>query len=154
MKQMKSRLAITLMLLSIHLMQPAHADDTMQTEILHHINQYRITHGLSRLTMNATISKEATQHSVEMARHQLPFGHHKFDERVKRLSKSIQYTNGCAENVAYNYKNAQDVVKNWLLSPGHRQNIRGHYNLTGIGVARDERGRIYYTQLFVRTKQA
>jgi uncharacterized protein YkwD len=155
MKQMKSPLAITLMLLFINTIQPAQAAEaSMQTEILHHINQYRITHGLSRLTMNATISKEATQHSREMATHQLPFGHNKFDQRVKRLSKTIPYTNGCAENVAYNYKDAKDVVKNWLLSPGHLQNIRGHYNLTGIGVARDERGRIYYTQLFVRTRQA
>lgn len=135
-------------------MDPALAsnvDELMQREILYRINQYRVTHGLSKLTMNAAISKEATLHSVEMARHKLPFGHNKFDERVKRLSKVIQSTNGCAENVAYNYKNAEDVVKNWLLSPGHRQNIRGHYNLTGIGIARDERGRIYYTQLFVRT---
>ncbi len=49
-------------------------------------------------------------------------------------------------------EHAEIVVKQWLLSPGHRQNIRGNYNLTGIGVARDERGRPYYTQMFVRTK--
>ena len=127
-------------------------DSRMQKEILHYINQYRTTHGLSKLTLVDTISKEATQHSREIARHQIPFGHVKFNDRMNRLYKTIHESTGGAENVAYNYKNAKEVVRQWLLSPGHRHNIQGHYNLTGIGVARDERGRIYYTQLFVRTK--
>ena len=128
-------------------------DAGMQKEILHYINEYRTTHGLSRLTMIPAISQEATQHSIEMARHKIPFGHLKFNDRINRLYKKIKESNGGAENVAYNYKDAKEVVRQWLLSPGHRQNIRGHYNLTGIGIARDERGRIYYTQLFVRTRQ-
>ena len=130
----------------------SHHDATMQNQILSHINQYRTTHGLSALKMNDKITKEATQHSQDMASHRLAFGHQKFDERTKHLYQSISHANRIAENVAYNYKNAADVVKNWLLSPGHRQNIRGNYNLTGIGVARDAQGRIYYTQMFVHTR--
>ena len=130
--------------------EKATTDAVMQKEILYHINKYRITHGMMMLRMNDLITREATIHSQEMAQHKLPFGHLKYEQRMGRLFKAIKHSNGGAENVAYNYKNAEIVVQEWLKSPGHRQNIRGSYNLTGIGIARDERGRIYYTQMFVR----
>ena len=154
MKQIKATILISLF---IGLFQPATAataiantDASMQKEILYHINKYRITHGMSMLKMNNLITQEATAHSRDMAQHKMPFGHLKYEQRMGRLFKAIEHSNGGAENVAYNYKTAEIVVKEWIKSPGHRQNIRGSYNLTGIGIARDERGRIYYTQMFVR----
>lgn len=153
MKQVITSIWVSLV---IGLFQPAvaaernDADANMQKEILYHINKYRITHGMMMLTMNNLITKEATIHSRDMAQHKLPFGHMKYEQRMGRLFKAIKHSNGGAENVAYNYKNAEIVVQEWLKSPGHRQNIRGNYNLTGIGIARDERGRIYYTQMFVK----
>ena len=131
--------------------QPVTTEDAvMRNAILYHINKYRITHGMSPLKTNHLITHEATIHSQDMAKHRLPFGHLKYEQRMGRLFNAIKHSNGGAENVAYNYKTAEIVVKEWLKSPGHRQNIRGNYNLTGIGIARDERGRIYYTQMFVR----
>lgn len=124
----------------------------MQQAILHYINKYRTTHHLSKLTLLPAISQEATQHSTNMARHKIGFGHAQFNLRIKRLYKKIKGANGGAENVAYNYKSAQEVVRQWLLSPGHRHNIEGNYQLTGIGIARDEKGRMYYTQIFIRTR--
>lgn len=154
MKQIK---AIVYIFLFIGLFQQATAateisntDAAMQKEILYHINKYRITHGMLMLKTNHLITQEATIHSQDMAKHKLPFGHLKYEQRMGRLFKTIDHAKGGAENVAYNYKTAEIVVKEWLKSPGHRQNIRGNYNLTGIGIARDERGRIYYTQMFVR----
>jgi uncharacterized protein YkwD len=157
MKQLKIFISFSLLITVLSSAFAAHTslkhsnNAAMQKEILHYINQYRTTHGLRKLTILPVISQEATQHSIEMARHQIPFGHAKFNDRMNRLYKKIKGSNGGAENVAFNYKNAQVVVEQWLRSPGHRQNIRGSYNLTGIGVARDERGRIYYTQIFVRS---
>ncbi|RUR12193.1 hypothetical protein ELY15_05865 [Legionella sp. km772] len=55
------------------------------------------------------------------------------------------------ENIAFGYRTAQEVVKGWLSSPGHRGNILGNYNFMGIGIARDGRGRIYFTQIFIKT---
>ncbi len=154
MKQIKATILISLF---IGLFQPATAataiantDASMQKEILYHINKYRITHGMSMLKMNNLITQEATAHSRDMAQHKMPFGHLKYEQRMGRLFKAIEHSNGGAENVAYNYKTAEIVVQEWIKSPGHRQNIRGSYNLTGIGIARDERGRMYYTQMFVR----
>ena len=153
MKHIKSIIFISLFLGFFQQATAASKTDTdaaMQKEILYHINKYRITHGMSMLKTNHLITKEATIHSQDMAQHKLPFGHLKYEQRMGRLFKAIAHSNGGAENVAFNYKNAEIVVQEWLKSPGHRQNIRGNYNLTGIGIARDEQGRIYYTQMFVR----
>ncbi|MFI4918758.1 MAG: CAP domain-containing protein [Legionellales bacterium] len=128
------------------------SDTAIQNSILIHINEYRQQHHLPKLKMNNFIVKEAKQHSIDMANHSMPFGHKHFSQRIKKLYAQINNANAGAENVAYNYKDASDVVKNWLRSPGHKRNIDGHYNLTGIGVARDQKGKLYFTQIFVRTE--
>lgn len=128
------------------------ADQSLQQAILIHINQYRLKKGLSALTMNQQMIIEAKQHSQEMASHKIPFGHQKFMERINRLHKTIKNSGAGAENVAYNYKDARDVVTNWLKSPGHKRNIDGNYDITGIGVARDSKGKLYFTQLFLKTR--
>ncbi|WED43461.1 CAP domain-containing protein [Legionella cardiaca] len=151
-----------LLVLLLVLMQPVNATgktnyqsvaigSSMQKGILFYINEYRAKRGLKPLKMNNLMSKEAEIHSREMANHKIGFGHQDFNKRIKRIYTEIKFCRGGAENVAYNYKDAQDVVKNWLTSPGHRRNIVGNYNLTGIGLARDSRGKIYFTQIFLRT---
>lgn len=127
------------------------SDAAIESTILVHINAYRHQHGLSTLTMNSEISREARIHSLDMANHRMSFGHKDFAKRINKLHAKIKNSNAGAENVAYNYKDAADVVKNWLRSPGHKRNIRGNYNLTGIGIARDNRDRIYFTQIFLKT---
>ena len=127
------------------------SDIAIQNSILIYINEYRQKHGLSALKMDNNIVKEAKNHSIDMANHTMPFGHKYFLSRIDRLHSKIKNSGAGAENVAYNYKDAQDVVKNWLRSPGHKRNIDGNYNLTGIGIARDSKGKIYFTQIFLRT---
>jgi uncharacterized protein YkwD len=126
-------------------------DAAIERAILVHINEYRQNHGLSKLTMDAKISQEARVHSQDMAVHRMPFGHIQFKKRIDHLHAHIKNSNAGAENVAYNYKGAQDVVNNWVKSPGHKANIVGNYNLTGIGIARDAKGKIYFTQMFLKT---
>ena len=125
--------------------------ESMPTDILRYINQYRQTQGLPALQMSAAVSQEAVRHSREMAIHEVPFGHTGFNQRIHRVYETITDAEAGAENVAYNYKTAKIVVDGWIKSPGHRRNIVGRYNLTGIGVVRDKAGKLYYTQLFVRT---
>eukprot|EP00920_Eleutheroschizon_duboscqi_P017275 GHVT01041341.1.p3 GENE.GHVT01041341.1~~GHVT01041341.1.p3 ORF type:complete len:101 (-),score=22.91 GHVT01041341.1:1215-1517(-) len=59
-----------------------------------------------------------------------------------------------AENVGMNlgvYNTAEEVVKGWIDSPGHRANLVGDFDLCGIAVARAPSGAFYYTQLFAAT---
>jgi len=126
-------------------------EQKMAADILVYINQYRVQHGLPKLVMNRVLSDEALKHSADMATHVVPFGHDGFSQRMDHLHQRIPASLSGAENVAYNYKTAKIVADGWINSPGHRQNLMGHYNLTGIGIAHDKMGRLYYTQMFLRS---
>jgi uncharacterized protein YkwD len=87
-----------------------------------------------------------------MAKGKVPFSHNGFEARVKAIPLSY---NSAAENVAFNmgYTNpAKQAVIGWLNSPGHLKNLRGRYNLTGIGVAANDKGEVYLTQIFLNGK--
>ncbi len=133
------------------LIKKTSTDLVIENTILVEVNAYRKKYHLVPLTMNARISQQAKNHSRNMAKHQVPFGHKNFFKRVDVLRKEVKNTGAAAENVAFNYKDAHDVVKNWMLSPGHKKNILGNYNLTGVGIARDSLGKIHFTQMFVKT---
>lgn len=150
------RLVFVILLFSLSTLCPSYANTSevsIEEEILAQVNSYRQQHHLSPLKMNRAMSMQAKIHSTNMAKHHLPFGHANFLKRVKALRKEIKNPGAAAENVAFNYKDAHHVVKNWLLSPGHKKNIVGNYNLTGIGIARDALGRIYFTQMFMKTTE-
>lgn len=124
-------------------------DKSYQKQILDEINRYRINHHLAELTLDETISKEATQHSTDMALNKVSFGHAGFDNRMINIFKQWQQHYGIAENVAMSPFDAKSVVTMWLDSSGHRKNIEGNFNYTGIGLAHDQQGYIYITQIFL-----
>lgn len=118
------------------------------------INQYRSSLDLAPLTLNAQISRQAQMHSQKMAQGRVKFSHHGFERRVEKLKHKIPYRR-ISENVAYNQgysKPATKAVAGWIESEGHRQNIIGNYNLTGIGVAKNQQGEYYFTQIFIGEK--
>lgn len=121
---------------------------SMADEILKYINEYRRKKGLPPMVMNAAMSAEALKHSENMAARRTSFGHNGFQHRLKRVSSALSGISGAAENVAMGSKTAKEVVDNWLTSSVHKQNIGGAYNLTGIGVAADKKGVLYFTQIF------
>ena len=47
---------------------------------------------------------------------------------------------------------AEGVVKMWLNSQGHRENIEGDYNMTGIGISKSADGTPYFTEIFIRAQ--
>ena len=91
-------------------------------------------------------------HSQNMAQQQVKFSHQGFESRIEAIEDYISYRSA-AENVAYNegYSTpAERAVTGWIKSDGHRQNSVGDYNLTGIGIAQNERGEYYFTQIFIK----
>ncbi|MBE7169698.1 MAG: CAP domain-containing protein [Williamsia sp.] len=113
------------------------------------MNEYRQSKNLAPLEMNAAISGEALKHSTAMAGGKTAFGHDGFDNRAGAIKRQLTSARKFAENVAYGHLDAKGVVDIWLNSPGHRRNIEGPYNVTGIGTAKQEDGTIYFTQIFV-----
>lgn len=124
----------------------------MKIDILQLVNEHRAAKHLPPLEMFDNISDAAEKHSTDMAKKRVPFGHDGFDERVDGLMIKIKGANAAAENVAYGAPTAADVVRMWLNSSGHRKNIEGNFNMTGIGIAQDKDGRLYYTQIFINKK--
>lgn len=120
-----------------------------QQAILDGINAYRVKHHLQPLILNSYISEEAREHSIEMAKNKIPFGHEGFNQRMEKLFKHFDGSDAFAENVAFTSEEYMSVIPLWLESHGHRENIEGNYDLTGIGIAYDENGRVFVTQIFL-----
>lgn len=120
----------------------------LEDQILVLINQHRKQKGLPALENNVVIGVEARRHTVSMASHKTPFGHNGFSYRTKVITSKIPGITATAENVAFGSKTAREVVDGWLDSPGHKKNIEGRFRLTGIGVARDDKSVLYFTQIF------
>lgn len=125
---------------------------TLEDSILDRVNEYRASKGLKALSRNTTIDSQSRTHSQDMASGSVAFGHNGFKGRVQ--STGIPF-NGAAENVAYNMgfnDPAARAFASWLKSPGHRKNIEGNFSQTGIGVAVNRKGEIYFTQIFIDNK--
>jgi len=57
---------------------------------------------------------------------------------------------GAGENLAAGQKSPAEVVKAWMDSEGHRENIlHEEFEYLGIGVTMDHTGRLYWVQLFL-----
>ena len=122
----------------------------MESDVLTLINKYRRGKGMSTLVMNNVVSEEARKHSLNMATGKVPFSHDGFNTRSKTITTKLPTIKSVAENVAYGQRSAQEVVNDWIKSPGHKQNIEGNYTQTGIGIVADSKGVLYYTQMFIR----
>jgi uncharacterized protein YkwD len=120
----------------------------MAIEVLKYVNDYRRKKGLPPLVMNNVMNVEALKHSQNMASRRTSFGHNGFNGRSNRISSAISGISEVGENVSMGSTSAKEVVDNWLRSAVHRDNIEGHYKITGIGIAADKRGILYFTQIF------
>jgi uncharacterized protein YkwD len=124
------------------------ADDVQH--ILDGINHFRMQHFLMPLKLNPSMNAIAQSHSLDMASHRIPTGHIGYEQRFAKIHKQIPHTYQTAENVASGYKDIDTVINGWIHSPGHRANILGPYNITGIAIAYDANHHPYYTQIFAK----
>src|SRR5580692_2173027 len=129
---------------------PPASSTRISREILFFVNEFRRSKGLPALQANSYISSIALGHSRDMLTGKSPFGHDGFRQRIDKISSRLGKLHVAAENVASGPMDAREVVDGWLHSPGHRRNIMGDFQLTGIGVAEGSNGMIYFTQIFVR----
>lgn len=109
------------------------------------INRHRQSRGCAPLVWSEGGARAARRHSEDMARrryfsHTSPEGTQPWDRmRAEGLSFSR-----AAENIAVTGAGAQDAVRGWINSPGHRANIENcALTHTGVGVAAP-----YWTQVF------
>ncbi|MGF7229980.1 CAP domain-containing protein [Arachidicoccus sp.] len=123
---------------------------SIENDILYYTNQFRKAHGLSPLKRVSFVDNIALDHSIDMARGRVGFGHRGFDTRTLLLKRKYGRYIATGENVAYGDITGKEVVDIWINSPPHRKNLLGNFSLVGIGVARNDQGILFFTQLFVR----
>lgn len=122
----------------------------MEERLIAKVNAVRTQNGLPSLRTWKNLTKVARIHSENMARKKVPFGHDGFDQRASSLNAQNPLKT-LGENVAYSF-NVKDhlstTVTGWMNSPPHRDNILGHYEETGMGIAFASDGSFFVTQLF------
>lgn len=117
----------------------------------HLTNHYRASKGLDQLEWDEACFKICLDHSENMARGKVPFGHKNFDSRVSKLPNH----RAAAENVAYvegadDGGLAKEVVDGWIASPGHRKNMESKKSHSAVAAFATETDvRYYLTQIFV-----
>jgi uncharacterized protein YkwD len=126
-----------------------------EQKILDLTNAAREKEKLPALKLNQVLLKVARAHSANMAR-QGKMDHvldgKKPHERVKDAGYDYSYM---GENIAWTTGDPPAVVfKGWMNSEHHRENILGeHYTEIGIGIARTDKGEVYYTQVFGKPRK-
>ena len=124
---------------------------SFQKEVLNLVNVERSKNGLSALTFDSQLSNVATIKSQDMVNknyfsHTSPTYGSPFD-MMKQFGISYKTA---GENIAMGQKTPQEVVNSWMNSQGHRENILNpNFTNLGVGVAKDSKGTIYWTQMFI-----
>jgi uncharacterized protein YkwD len=134
---------------------PPRSPSALERRVFERVNAYRVTKDLAALAWNDEVAAAARRHSAGMAAGRVPFGHAGFQARIEALDKRAPWT-GVAENV-YMMSDRGDpaasAAAGWIDSPGHRKNIEGPFDQTGVGVARSASGRLYFTQVFIEARR-
>ncbi len=121
-----------------------------EQKILDLTNAAREKEQLPPLKSSKVLTKVARAHSANMAR-QGKMDHvldgKKPDERVKDAGYDYSWM---GENIAYTTGDPPaEIFKGWMNSKHHRENILGeHFTEIGIGMARNDKGETYWTQVF------
>nr|WP_300005303.1 cell wall-binding repeat-containing protein [Tissierella sp.] len=121
----------------------------IEKEVVRLVNIERAKNGLSPFVISKQLSQVARLKSEDMQvnnyfEHISPKYGNPFD---MMKSYGIKYRIA-GENIAMGHPNPDAVVKGWMNSPGHRDNILNKsFNTIGIG-AHNYKGTIYWTQMF------
>jgi uncharacterized protein YkwD len=124
----------------------------LEQDAFDRVNDYRQGRGLVSLEWSELIAQVTRGHSQDMAAGLVDFGHDGADGRRDEISATLSFYSW-GENVAWNqgYDDpAQRAVDGWIDSPSHHEIMIGDYQLSGMGVARADSGKIYFTQIFWR----
>lgn len=125
---------------------------SFEQQVLDLTNAERVKAGLAPLRWNWELARVARFKSQDM-RDRNYFSHNSptYGSPFTIMKNfGIKYT-AAGENIAAGYTSAQAVVRGWMNSPGHRQNILNpNFNQIGVGYAAGGSYRHYWTQMFIR----
>jgi uncharacterized YkwD family protein/spore coat assembly protein SafA len=124
---------------------------SVERQVIELTNQERQKAGLSPLQLDWQLSRVARYKSRDMRdtgyfAHRSPQYGSPFD---MMKSFNVQYSSA-GENIAVGQTSPEQVVREWMNSPGHRKNIlNGTYTYIGVGYAKGGSYGTYWTQMFI-----
>ena len=123
-----------------------------ENEVVRLVNVERARAGLPPLTENWEVSRTARFKSQDFINRNY-FAHNSptYGTPFQMLNSfGIQFL-AAGENIARGQRSPAEVMNSWMNSPGHRANILSpSFNQIGVGIARDSRGTLFWTQMFIR----
>ena len=123
-----------------------------EEEVVRLVNAERAKVGQPALTQDANLTAIARLKSQDFIdknyfAHQSPTYGSPFDMMKKY---GVKFT-AAGENIAKYQRTPAEVMNAWMNSAGHKANIlSSSFNKIGVGVAKDSKGNLYWTQLFIR----
>ena len=137
---------------------PANVDQSWRLEVLTLTNQERSKQGLGPLAICPTLDNAAQMHAEAMKEegffeHENPFT----GEDPSSRGEQAGYGPYVGENIAMGYQTPREVVRGWMDSPGHRENILSSYLHLGVGISNGGSGKygpggwFYWVQNFGST---
>jgi uncharacterized YkwD family protein/spore coat assembly protein SafA len=132
---------------------PSQSDfKSFEDEVIRLTNQERAKAGLAILKSNWLLSRVAKYKSQDMASKNY-FSHYSptYGSPFKMMESFGLKFSAAGENIASGQKSPQEVVRSWMNSLGHRANILSpSFTEIGVGVAKNSKGVLYWTQMFIR----
>ena len=117
-------------------------------EVFRLTNTERVNAGLEPLSMMSSLTQTAVVRANEIIQ---SFSHTRPDGRdcfTAFSENNVTYIRA-GENIAMGQRTPSEVVRAWMDSAGHRENIMNdEFGHLGVGVALDNSGRLYWSQNF------
>ncbi|WP_296425393.1 CAP domain-containing protein [Yoonia sp.] len=116
--------------------------DILSSEIAEGLNASRRANGQSELRFNPRLGRAATRHACDMLAHDF-FDHRGSDGSTSQTRVQAAGYKDCivAENIAWGYPSAPQIIAGWMNSPGHRTNmLHPRIEEYGVGITQGARG--------------
>ncbi len=124
-------------------------DHAFEQQVLVLVNQQRALHGLAPLAYDSRLDLASERHNqVQAATRSMAHSGIGDGDPGSRI-RATGFTGAWGENVATGQLTPEQVVSEWMASPGHRRNILDpNYRRLGVAYGQAADGRTYWAQSF------
>ena len=134
-----TKVSISLAVAFLFSTQIAFASEINQDNLINLINQERNTRGIGSLKINADLNQAAGLKSKDMINRDY-FDHYAYGlspwDFISMSGYNYLYA---GENLAMDFNTSEGIVKAWMNSPAHRDNILNpDFTDTGLGIVKGE----------------
>jgi len=121
----------------------------IRAELLSLTNAERAAQGLAALQADPRLDEAAQEQACRMAdRERLTHRGSWFAGLGRRLRREDYRYAMAVENIGEGHRDAPEVIRGWMESPGHRVNMLAAQAVdAGYGVARGENGRLHWSMV-------